>query len=71
MKVLETLDIEGLVSKWKADGFKNIITMVGAGISTCKFFSSTFPLNISSTFCFSYFSFWHSRLPFPWHWLVQ
>lgn len=35
-KVLKTLDFDGLVDHWKKHGFKNIITMVGAGISTCK-----------------------------------
>lgn len=35
-KVLKTVDFEGLVEHWKEHGFKNIITMVGAGISTCK-----------------------------------
>ena len=36
-KVLKTVDFQGLVDHWKEHGFKNIITMVGAGISTCKF----------------------------------
>lgn len=35
-KVLKTVDFDGLVEHWKEHGFKNIITMVGAGISTCK-----------------------------------
>lgn len=35
-KVLKTVDFDGLVDHWKEQGFKNIITMVGAGISTCK-----------------------------------
>lgn len=34
---LKTVDMEGLVSHWKAGGFKRIVTMVGAGISTCKY----------------------------------
>lgn len=35
-KVLKTVDFDGFVEHWKEHGFKNIITMVGAGISTCK-----------------------------------
>lgn len=35
-RVLKTLDFQGVVDHWKANGFKRIITMVGAGISTCK-----------------------------------
>lgn len=34
--ILTTVDFKGVVEKWKSGGFKNIITMVGAGISTCK-----------------------------------
>ncbi|XP_037819019.1 NAD-dependent protein deacetylase Sirt2 [Lucilia sericata] len=33
-KVIENLTFEGLCDHWKSKGFKNIITMVGAGIST-------------------------------------
>lgn len=36
-KILDTVDFDGVMKKWKAGGFKNIITMVGAGISTCKY----------------------------------
>lgn len=35
-KVLKTVDFQGLADHWNEHGFKNIITMVGAGISTCK-----------------------------------
>lgn len=35
-RVLETVNMEGLLAHWKAGGFKRIVTMVGAGISTCK-----------------------------------
>lgn len=35
-QVLKSLDFQGLVEHWKENGFKKIITMVGAGISTCK-----------------------------------
>lgn len=35
-KVLTTVDFQGLIDHWKENGFKKIITMVGAGISTCK-----------------------------------
>lgn len=35
-QVLKTLDFQGLINHWKEHGFKKIITMVGAGISTCK-----------------------------------
>uniref|UniRef100_A0A182J105 Deacetylase sirtuin-type domain-containing protein n=1 Tax=Anopheles atroparvus TaxID=41427 RepID=A0A182J105_ANOAO len=33
-QVLETVDIDGLLRHWKNGGFKKIVTMVGAGIST-------------------------------------
>lgn len=35
-RLLKTVDMRGLVERWKAGGFKRIVTMVGAGISTCK-----------------------------------
>lgn len=34
--VLKTADFHGLANHWKENGFKKIVTMVGAGISTCK-----------------------------------
>lgn len=34
-QVLKTVDFDGIVDHWKNNGFKKIITMVGAGISTC------------------------------------
>jgi len=37
MQVIEDLSFDGLCNHWKKKGFKNIITMVGAGISTCEF----------------------------------
>uniref|UniRef100_A0A1B0CAF4 NAD-dependent protein deacetylase n=1 Tax=Lutzomyia longipalpis TaxID=7200 RepID=A0A1B0CAF4_LUTLO len=33
-KVLEKVDFDGLMQHWKEKGFRNIVTMVGAGIST-------------------------------------
>lgn len=33
--ILNPVNFEGVMKKWKSNGFKNIITMVGAGISTC------------------------------------
>lgn len=36
-RVLETVDIDGVIKHWKNGGFKKIVTMVGAGISTCKY----------------------------------
>ncbi|XP_055622969.1 NAD-dependent protein deacetylase Sirt2 [Toxorhynchites rutilus septentrionalis] len=33
-KVLDTVDIDGVIQHWKNGGFKKIVTMVGAGIST-------------------------------------
>lgn len=36
-RVLKTVDLDGLVEHWKAGGFKRIVTMVGAGISTCEY----------------------------------
>lgn len=36
-QVLKTVDFEGIINHWNEHGFKKIITMVGAGISTCKF----------------------------------
>lgn len=35
-KVLKTVDFTGLIDHWKEKGFKKIVTMVGAGISTCE-----------------------------------
>lgn len=35
-KVLDTVDFAGLLKHWNEGKFKKIITMVGAGISTCK-----------------------------------
>lgn len=35
-KILDTLDLDGVVKCWKNGGFKKIVTMVGAGISTCE-----------------------------------
>lgn len=40
-QVLKTIDFQGLVDHWKGNGFKKIVTMVGAGISTCKKFEIT------------------------------
>lgn len=37
-QILETVDFDGVIKHWKNGGFKNIVLMVGAGISTCKFF---------------------------------
>lgn len=34
--ILETVDFDGIIKHWKSKGFKKIVTMVGAGISTCK-----------------------------------
>lgn len=36
-RVLKTVDMQGLIEHWRSGGFKKIVTMVGAGISTCKF----------------------------------
>ncbi|XP_065089874.1 NAD-dependent protein deacetylase Sirt2 [Ochlerotatus camptorhynchus] len=33
-RVLDTVDIDGVIKHWKNGGFKKIVTMVGAGIST-------------------------------------
>lgn len=35
-KVLDTADFAGVMKHWNEGKFKKIITMVGAGISTCK-----------------------------------
>lgn len=35
-QVLKTVDFPGLLDHWKRNGFKKIVTMAGAGISTCK-----------------------------------
>lgn len=35
-KVLDTVDFAGVMKHWSEGRFKKIITMVGAGISTCK-----------------------------------
>lgn len=34
--ILKTVDFAGIIDHWKENGFKKIVTMVGAGISTCK-----------------------------------
>jgi len=36
-KVLETVDFEGIAKYIQSDKCENIITMAGAGISTCKY----------------------------------
>lgn len=41
-KVLDTVDFAGVMKHWNEGKFKKIITMVGAGISTCKFCFFTF-----------------------------
>lgn len=41
-RILKSLDFNGLVDHWNKHGFKKIVTMVGAGISTCKFQSAKF-----------------------------
>lgn len=35
-KVLDTVDFAGVMKHWSEGKFKKIITMVGAGISTCE-----------------------------------
>lgn len=35
-KILKTVDFAGIFDHWNEKGFKKIVTMVGAGISTCK-----------------------------------
>lgn len=36
VKVLDDVSLEGIVNYFKTKGCKNVITMAGAGISTCK-----------------------------------
>lgn len=40
--ILKKVDFQGLIDHWQDAGFKKIITMVGAGISTCKIFLNIF-----------------------------
>lgn len=40
-RALKEVNLEHLVEHWRAGGFKRIVTMVGAGISTCKFCCGT------------------------------
>jgi len=40
-KILEKPDLDSVIKYIKSDRCKNIITLAGAGISTCKFFLST------------------------------
>lgn len=47
-QILKTVDFQGLIDHWNKHGFKKIITMVGAGISTCK-------LKQTSSFSIFYF----------------
>lgn len=35
-KVLDTVDFDGVMKHWNENKFKKIISMVGAGISTCE-----------------------------------
>lgn len=35
-QVLKTIDLDGIVEHWKNNGCKKIVTMAGAGISTCE-----------------------------------
>lgn len=50
-QLIDDLSFEGLCEHWKTKGFKNIITMVGAGISTCKLISILMRLfNIEHSF---------------------
>lgn len=37
-KVLEKPDLDSVIKYMKSDRCKNVITLAGAGISTCKFF---------------------------------
>lgn len=56
-KILKTVDFQGLADHWNEHGFKNIITMVGAGISTCKleqfwaFLDCLLCINAKKIFC--------------------
>ena len=34
-KVIDDLTFEGLAQHWRTNGFKKVVTCVGAGISTC------------------------------------
>lgn len=43
-KVLEKPDFDSIVKFIQSDQCKNIITMAGAGISTCKYFCSSYLL---------------------------
>lgn len=38
-KVLDTVDFCGVMKHWNEGKFKKIVTMVGAGISTCEYLS--------------------------------
>lgn len=35
--VISDLTFDGFLQHWKDNGFKKIVTLVGAGISTCKY----------------------------------
>lgn len=60
-QILKTVDSAGIVDHWKEKGFKKIVTMVGAGISTCKFQPGARRCSEHIFNRVSLFSGWHSR----------
>ncbi|XP_058813876.1 NAD-dependent protein deacetylase Sirt2-like [Topomyia yanbarensis] len=59
-KILETVDIDGVIKHWRNGGFKKIVTMVGAGIST----SAGIP-DFRSPDTGLYNNLWKYNLPYP------
>lgn len=54
-QILKTVDFDGLIDHWNEHGFKKIITMVGAGISTCKLREISWISLTSIILCANYF----------------
>lgn len=70
-QILKTVDFDGLINHWNEHGFKKIVTMVGAGISTCMFSGNFLNSTISIVLCMriiSIFSGWHTRFSITKNW---
>lgn len=62
IKILDPVSLDGIVDYIKAKDVKNIITLAGAGISTCELRT----IDLTNTLPKSCFSCWHSGFSFAW-----